>query len=155
MPISTVGHLYMLEDWTQQVAKIGHGADPIGRCRQCQTGNPNDLVLVAAIPATYGAERAMHKAFRRYQFRREWYVNITLLRNVFCDLEQEVADRCFENRDCVLDEDYIEREVPPLMARLLEAWAITPPMESDPPLHLFITSGQLYPTDPPPWAYND
>jgi len=38
-----MGHVYLIESWDQNAVKIGYGADPAERLRQCQTGDHESM----------------------------------------------------------------------------------------------------------------
>jgi hypothetical protein len=116
MPVSQMGYLYMIESFDQGVAKIGHGLDPVRRRHQLQTGNPAKLVLVGAVPAPYSVEAEFHATIADLRVGLEWYRDLELLRGLFCDFDQDLADAYFEGRAEVVTLDHV-RLVPDRIAR--------------------------------------
>ncbi|WP_435844243.1 GIY-YIG nuclease family protein [Streptomyces griseoluteus] len=51
--------------------KIGTSADPEGRLRSLQTGQPVELSLLWTCDGDY--ERALHARFAEYRIRGEWF----------------------------------------------------------------------------------
>jgi hypothetical protein len=53
--------------------KIGWAKDPARRLRTLQTGHPDELRLLAVIPATYHLEHDLHRQLRSYGVGGEWF----------------------------------------------------------------------------------
>lgn len=77
-----VGNAYVLVDGRNRI-KLGFSINPIGRRRQCQTGNGDQLRLVAVIPGiTEADEKRLHRSISwrcrvapKDHERTEWYWN--------------------------------------------------------------------------------
>ncbi len=56
-----------------QYVKIGVSANPLGRLRQVQTGNPIEAELLAVCPGGKDDEAAIHRAFQQHRVSGEWF----------------------------------------------------------------------------------
>jgi len=68
--------IYFLQETGGNIGiKIGYTASdaPTGRQRACQTGNSNDLIVLATMPGTEADEDALHNRFAYAQLVREWF----------------------------------------------------------------------------------
>lgn len=65
-------NVYAIFDPTDAV-KIGIAEDPLKRAAHVQIGNPRELVLYAAMPATAELERFWHLALAGERLRGEWF----------------------------------------------------------------------------------
>ena len=73
-------YLYVMHD--SMYFKIGVSANPMKRCRECQTGNPNFINLVSQVNCltsinAYWLERRLQVYFLRNHVRGEWYRDLT------------------------------------------------------------------------------
>lgn len=73
-------HLYFIEDATAGAIKIGRGNDAVSRLRSCQTGNPNKLELIDAIPNLGWQEAFWHCAWQLDHILGEWFQDTPELR---------------------------------------------------------------------------
>ena len=73
---SIQGSVYFLLSGKTNV-KIGFTKDSDSqiatRIRQLQTGNPNVLKLITKVPGSRADEKLLHRKFRVYQTRAEWF----------------------------------------------------------------------------------
>lgn len=53
--------------------KIGLTNDPATRLQHLQTSSPDELLLLAVVPAGRSLERAYHSCFAGYRIRGEWF----------------------------------------------------------------------------------
>ena len=150
MPVSQIGYLYLIESWGQKLGKIGHGARPGERRSQLQTGNPEPLVLMAAIPALYDAESALHEVLVEYRVRLEWYRDLHILRHVFCFLDQEISDRFFERAPSIpIGPEFIHEYIPRIIREDIANWKTyghAPTVDVEPE-HLLLNEGVEYALD--------
>lgn len=65
--------IYFIRDPLTRRLKIGCAKDPWNRLRNIQTGCPTDLELAAILPGEEADERALHKRFRQFHVRGEWF----------------------------------------------------------------------------------
>lgn len=70
------------EDWinfviyfiqAKQFVKIGYSKSPRYRLQKLQTGNPVKLKLLATMPGNKQTEDGLHEAFKKQQYRGEWF----------------------------------------------------------------------------------
>ena len=64
-------NLYAVVDG--DAVKIGIADKPISRWKNLQVGNPRDLILFAALPATDTLERFLHSQIAEHRIRGEWF----------------------------------------------------------------------------------
>lgn len=64
--------MYLLQDGSSVFYKIGHGYIP-ARKSALQTGNPEELDLVLAIPGGEPLEKFLHRVFSNRRVRGEWF----------------------------------------------------------------------------------
>lgn len=66
--------IYFIAQSNMDLVKIGHTAGQGSkRLSSLQTGNPDPLILLAAIPGGKHKERDLHSRFCEYKHRGEWY----------------------------------------------------------------------------------
>lgn len=65
--------VYFVEMVGHDLVKIGVSSDPEGRLRTLQTGNPNQLRLLAVFPGGRPLEEHLHRLFRPYHINLEWF----------------------------------------------------------------------------------
>lgn len=68
-----VGRIYFITSHNQEACKIGFATDVYQRLKTLQTGNPEQLDLRISIPATLGAEMALHRLLAPRRIRLEWF----------------------------------------------------------------------------------
>lgn len=87
-----------MRDWTYFIQaenggpiKIGYTSkdNPEDRLRDLQTGNPNQLRLVAAIPSNI--ERDLHRKFSHIRIKGEWFESTDELLSFIDSLQQKSA----------------------------------------------------------------
>lgn len=144
------GYIYLIESVEQNASKVGYGVDPLHRLVQMQTGNPQPLVLAAALPADYSAERTLHQLVATYRMRSrlEWFTCMGLLRNIFCQLEEEVAGLEFDDEDYTVTADMVGRIGPSAIAGYAEYLKEYGEYDLEPVSHLELQSEQFYPPHP-------
>lgn len=70
---NTVGFVYFIASEEQESVKIGFATEVYQRWKTLQTGNPDPLEIRMELPATLGAEAALHRLLKSRQRRLEWY----------------------------------------------------------------------------------
>lgn len=70
--VGTGDSLYFVKDASGPI-KIGRGKDPSKRVSLFQTGNPNDLKLIAAVEGVGYLEPFWHVCFSGFNVRGEWF----------------------------------------------------------------------------------
>ncbi len=65
--------VYFIQAGLFGLIKIGSATDPTARLAMFQTGCPEELRLIAAIPGGGVAERRLHKQFAHLRVRGEWF----------------------------------------------------------------------------------
>lgn len=108
-----VGVIYFIESPEQDAVKIGYSSGPAsGRLAALQTGNPEPLILMGTIRATYGAEQALHAGLRSQRLRLEWYPQKDGIWMFVNELMDEGLDRCMdwllENHPTAADVETLE-----------------------------------------------
>jgi len=53
--------------------KIGYSINPKARIKALQTASPVKLRLLKTIPGNRQIERALHRKFKKYRLRGEWF----------------------------------------------------------------------------------
>ena len=64
---------YLIRPGKLNIVKIGMAKDPYKRLADLQCGHYEELWLAGLIPGYYHVERAMHREFRKFHIRGEWY----------------------------------------------------------------------------------
>ena len=67
-----IGYVYFIAAGTRAI-KIGWAKNPEWRLSNLQVANFEELSLIAACYGSSGLERAVHKKFRSYHIRGEWF----------------------------------------------------------------------------------
>ena len=80
--------VYVFLDEQADAVKIGVSTDPKLRLGQAQVGNPRELMLVVACPATVAMEKYMHSYLSEWRVRGEWFALST---EVLCVLSLLMA----------------------------------------------------------------
>jgi hypothetical protein len=65
--------VYFITNVKAGAVKIGVGADPQKRLTALQIGCPDRLALLGSIPGGREREKSLHKAFRQFRLRGEWF----------------------------------------------------------------------------------
>jgi hypothetical protein len=68
------GFVYLIQNKTTQNVKIGYSLNPCERLRALQTSNDCELTLLAAKDGTISDEKLLHKKFKAYWVRNEWFL---------------------------------------------------------------------------------
>jgi hypothetical protein len=74
--ISIFMYLYVIADDYNDIVKLGYSEDPLRRCAELQTGNPNTLRVVHhawAGDRCAVLESVLHREFAHHRVRGEWY----------------------------------------------------------------------------------
>lgn len=66
-------HVYFVSDSNMRAIKIGISTDPIKRLSGLQTGSPDELVLICAIPGDLDLEQSIHRMFSHLNIGGEWF----------------------------------------------------------------------------------
>lgn len=72
-PKSPTGHIYFIQSQGNCAIKIGFTLDVERRARELQTGSPESLEIVGAMPGTVRDEKALHRHFHADHIRGEWF----------------------------------------------------------------------------------
>ena len=72
-PKVVTGHVYFIQAQVSRAIKIGFAVDVERRLKEIQTGNPEVLEVVGAMPGTVRAEKSLHRQFRADHIRGEWF----------------------------------------------------------------------------------
>jgi hypothetical protein len=67
------GYVYFIESGFGGLIKIGYASNPQARLRTLQTGNPEELHILAVMEAPPWMERELHKTFRKENIVAEWF----------------------------------------------------------------------------------
>jgi len=74
---ASINYLYAIADHSNQLIKLGYAKDPQKRCLQLQTGNPNVLSVIWAVPVDHVkarlVEQKVHKEYNYKRSRGEWF----------------------------------------------------------------------------------
>lgn len=65
--------VYFIQSERGGPIKIGRAINPEQRLKQCQTGSPERLVLLAVISGGRDLERSLHARFAASRLRGEWF----------------------------------------------------------------------------------
>src|SRR5262245_24163164 len=86
--------IYFIHNVRSAAVKVGCSDDPKSRLAQLQTGCPDLLELLGCIPGDERTETALHRVFRRYHLRGEWFradaALLILIRSLLADHVAEV-----------------------------------------------------------------
>lgn len=66
--------VYLIQNETEGICKIGYSLDPNARLATLQTGCPYPLSLVGTIEGGREKERETHAMFEQYRMEGEWFV---------------------------------------------------------------------------------
>lgn len=64
--------VYFITDGSGHV-KIGWAVNVGNRLAELQSGNPNQLILMASVPGGCSVERDLHRRFAGHRVRGEWF----------------------------------------------------------------------------------
>lgn len=86
-----IGKLYFVQAASGPI-KIGFTRkQPIGRLKELQVGNHEDLTLLLSVPGTMEQERQLHEELKPYLIRREWFQPAPEVLCVIEDLRQHTT----------------------------------------------------------------
>jgi hypothetical protein len=91
-----VGALYFISSDTQQAVKIGFAENVYMRLKSLQTGNPDELKLLAYVPCFAEAEVLLHRALKHKRIRLEWYPDDAELETLIYELQDDMFDAAME-----------------------------------------------------------
>lgn len=78
--LKPTGYVYFIKAKCEgNPIKIGYSIDPKKRLKSLQTASPVKLKLVKAIPGNRDTERNLHRRFKKYRIRGEWFKSEKLL----------------------------------------------------------------------------
>uniref|UniRef100_A0A6M3IZN0 Bacteriophage T5 Orf172 DNA-binding domain-containing protein n=1 Tax=viral metagenome TaxID=1070528 RepID=A0A6M3IZN0_9ZZZZ len=73
--------IYFIRESSGEHVKIGYThKNVVSRLSDLQVGNPRDLIIEAVHPGGRKIERLLHKAFKPYAIRGEWFVYADIIR---------------------------------------------------------------------------
>jgi hypothetical protein len=67
------GKIYFIRNPSNGYIKIGFSTKPLGRLRDLQVGNSDDLEFLAIITGTMHREKLLKRRFKEYNIRGEWF----------------------------------------------------------------------------------
>ncbi|QDN64283.1 GIY-YIG nuclease family protein [Streptomyces sp. S1D4-14] len=73
MTSDTAGQVYVIGSPGSRIAKIGYSKAPEKRLWFLQVGSPDELLLLATFEGGQDLEAALHRYFRAYHRRGEWF----------------------------------------------------------------------------------
>lgn len=120
--------VYFAQTTDNRFVKIGYAADVKKRLEGLQTGTPEPLKLLAAIPGDHALERALHQRFAYLRHYREWFRTDPAI--------AQVAVSAARLQGITPDDDPFLRYAilePRLIDLLVEAAATTAPDDPDEP----------------------
>jgi hypothetical protein len=91
-----IGTLYFIASEAQNAVKIGFATDTYVRHKSLQSGNPDELTIVAQVPCTYGAEQRLHRLLRKRRLRLEWYPRDAFIMSLENEVQDVALDRAME-----------------------------------------------------------
>jgi len=91
------GFLYFIQSETQNAIKVGFAEEVYMRLKTLQTGNPDELKLLASIPCLAEAEVLLHRQLKHKRIRLEWYPDDAELETLIYELQDDMFDAGFEN----------------------------------------------------------
>tara|TARA_B100000131_G_C18023053_1_gene575364 strand:+ start:493 stop:786 length:294 start_codon:yes stop_codon:yes gene_type:complete len=65
--------LYIIQSDLTGMIKIGRSKDPVKRLKQLQTGNPNELKLIASFKDQGWKEKIIHESLKSFRLKGEWF----------------------------------------------------------------------------------
>jgi DNA-binding XRE family transcriptional regulator len=68
-----IGVVYFIQMGAGGPVKIGYTTDLAKRIESLNCGSPHALTVLGTIPGTTAVERALHKLFKPYRMRLEWF----------------------------------------------------------------------------------
>lgn len=68
------GHIYLIQNSNTSNVKIGFATNPCNRLRTLQTATDCELILLKTIDGTIKKEKLLHKKFKSYLIRNEWFL---------------------------------------------------------------------------------
>lgn len=66
-------YIYFIQAGVSGPVKIGVSNDPFSRLRQLQTGNVENLRILAIHPGDLELEKALHRYFQPHRLKNEWF----------------------------------------------------------------------------------
>jgi hypothetical protein len=67
------GFIYFIQGESGGPIKIGYATDVYSRLKTLQTGHPDNLKILCAMPGNYDDEKKYHQKFAEYRIRGEWF----------------------------------------------------------------------------------
>jgi len=84
-----MSQIYFIADGA--AIKIGRSATVGERFRSIETGNPNDLELIACIDGGAGHEKAIHRELKDFRLRGEWFADCSPVREAIARYQKDGA----------------------------------------------------------------
>jgi hypothetical protein len=88
------GCVYFIQGESGGAIKVGFSTELAKRLSQLQTGFPDTLRLLLAIPGTQDREKAIHKRLSKYWLRGEWYKDTPEVREAMRKYGERYASKC-------------------------------------------------------------
>jgi len=96
MKLDKPGYLYFIASETQQAIKIGFAENVYMRLKSLQTGNPDELKLLATVPCLAEAEFRLHRVLKHKRIRLEWYPDNAEIETLIYELQDDMFDAAIE-----------------------------------------------------------
>lgn len=93
------GVLYFILSQTQNAVKIGFAESVYMRLKSLQTGNPDELKLLASVPCLAEAEVLLHQELKHKRIRLEWYPDDAAIETLIYELQDDMFDAAIEEYD--------------------------------------------------------
>lgn len=93
--------IYFVREPATRTIKIGFAENPFRRFVALQTACPYELTLIGVIPGGRAGEAELHRRFKKYRVRGEWFRDAPELLSALYDLLQlNVAVECGRRGGC-------------------------------------------------------
>lgn len=85
------GFIYLIQNKNTLNVKIGYSLNPCERLRVLQTATDCELSLLVSINGTLNKEKMLHKKFKQYAIRNEWFLPSLEIMLYFGLVEQKLT----------------------------------------------------------------
>jgi hypothetical protein len=99
MNLAKAGYLYFIASEAQTAIKIGFAENVYMRLKSLQTGNPDELRLLATIPCLAESEVRLHRIMKPKSLRLEWYPDDAEVETLIYELQDDMFDAGMETFD--------------------------------------------------------
>jgi hypothetical protein len=101
--LDRVGYLYFVASERQGAIKIGFAEEVYMRLKSLQTGNPDELTLLAVVPCRIQAETLLHQYLKHKRIRLEWYPDDAEIERLIYELQDDMVEFGIESSDADLE----------------------------------------------------